>query len=204
MQRFEGVSFSTSGDLLGIATADTNSILLFRRKIDGRFDPNPFLSLGGPGSGIDYPHDLSFSRRGETELLAVAQRAGAIAIYQGDQSGHFSADPIQEISGPEAKLDYSDGVAFVPPHEDHLAACNLQLGTVTFFGGCLAHHCTSMLFLISSYDTLAFVPLTDWPSHVVVGGWRPPITGIIQSASSNAAANYSRAEYCDTAPSRWQ
>src|SRR5581483_9808841 len=30
-ERFEGLAFSTSGDTLGVATADTNSVLLYRR-----------------------------------------------------------------------------------------------------------------------------------------------------------------------------
>ena len=45
-ERFEGVAFSPSGDTLAIATSESNSVLLFRRATDGRFDETPFQAIG--------------------------------------------------------------------------------------------------------------------------------------------------------------
>jgi 6-phosphogluconolactonase (cycloisomerase 2 family) len=130
-ERFEGVAFSPSGDTLAIATSESNSVLLFRRKPDGRFDETPFQVIGKPG--LKYPHDVSFSNRNGGELLAVAQREGAIAVYVRYGSSEYDPTPAVEISGAQAKLAFSDGVAFVPPDDRYLAACNLELGTISFF-----------------------------------------------------------------------
>jgi hypothetical protein len=133
-ERFEGVDFSRSGNTMAIATSETNSVLLFKRKPDGRFEEAPFQTIGRSPSGLDYPHDVSFTRSEDAELLAVAQRTGAIAIYEKngpDES--YGPKPAFEISGPRSKLAYSDGVSFVPPENDYLAACNLELGTILFF-----------------------------------------------------------------------
>src|SRR5262245_1790684 len=82
LQRFEGIAFSSSGNTLGVATSDTNTVFLFKRKPDGRFEDAPYCAINGPGARLNYPHDLSFSSSGDTEMLAVAQRAGSISIYQ--------------------------------------------------------------------------------------------------------------------------
>jgi DNA-binding beta-propeller fold protein YncE len=132
-ERFEGIDFSPSGNTIAIATSDTNAVLLFRRKADGRFQDAPYQRIGG-SSGLNYPHDVSFSRCGDSEFLAVAQRAGAIAIYEKNGADdNYSPEPVFEISGPKSKLAFSDGVAFVPPNNEYLAACNLQLATISFF-----------------------------------------------------------------------
>jgi WD40 repeat protein len=71
---------------------------------------------------------------GETELLAVAQRTGAIALYAKNPANEtYGPAPVLELSGPDSKLEFSDGVAFVPPHNEYLAACNLLLGTIHFY-----------------------------------------------------------------------
>jgi hypothetical protein len=130
-ERFEGIDFSRSGGIIAIATSETNSVLLFQRKPDGRFEDAPFRTIGR----LDYPHDVSFSKSEDfDELLAVAQRTGAIAIYEKNGfGGSYGSDPVFEISGPQSKLAFSDGVAFVPPYDDYLAACNLERGTILFF-----------------------------------------------------------------------
>jgi DNA-binding beta-propeller fold protein YncE len=134
LQRFEGVAFSFSGNILGVATSDTNSIFLFRRKPDGLFEDTPYWSINGPRSGLNYPHDLSFALSGDTEVLAVAQRAGSISIYEKNKTkDNYSTVPVFEICGPETRLNYSDGVAFVPPNNDYLAACNLKTGRISFY-----------------------------------------------------------------------
>lgn len=127
LERFEGLAFSTSGDTLGVATADTNSVLLYRRTDNGTFEDTPYIRLGG----LDYPHDLSFSMCGSDELLAVAQRTGALALFR--TNGVKTPEPVFEISGAEAKLTQSDGVAFVPPYNDYLAACNLGTSSISFY-----------------------------------------------------------------------
>jgi DNA-binding beta-propeller fold protein YncE len=134
LQRFEGIAFSPSGSTIGVAASDTNTGFLFRRKPDGLFEDAPYLSIDGPRSKLNYPHDLSFSLSGETELLAVAQRSGSICIYQRNKTtNEYSTDPVFEIRGREAKLNYSDGVAFVPPDDVYLAVCNLKTSTITFY-----------------------------------------------------------------------
>ena len=134
LQRFEGIAFSSSGNVLGVATSDTDTVFLFRRKANGLFEDKPYWSLDGPRSALNYPHDLSFSESGDSGLLAVAQRGGAIAIYEKDRANEiYGPDPVFEICGPKTKLNHSDGVAFVPPTNDHLAACNLITGSISFY-----------------------------------------------------------------------
>ena len=134
LQRFEGIAFSSSGNIIAVATADTNTVYLFRRKTNGRFEDTPYWSISGPSSGLNYPHDVSFSSSGDTELLAVAQRRGAIAIYEKNRANdNYGPDPVFEICGPKTKLSFSDGVAFVPPNNDYLAVCNLEIGSISFY-----------------------------------------------------------------------
>lgn len=134
VEQFEGIDFSPSGSNIAIATSKSNEVLLFRRGPDGRFEEMPYRKFSGSSGGLDYPHDVSFSRCGNTELLAVAQRRGAIAIYQANDADHsYGSEPVWEIRGPELKLDFSDGVAFVPPDRDHIAACNLNAGSISVF-----------------------------------------------------------------------
>ena len=132
-QRFEGVDFAGCGNILAIATSEANTVLLFRRRADGRFEDAPYQTIGG-GSQIEYPHDVAFSRANADALLAVAQRPGRITIHARDGAdGHYAAAATAEISGAQSGLAFSDAVAFVPPDESHLAACSLERGTVSFF-----------------------------------------------------------------------
>jgi DNA-binding beta-propeller fold protein YncE len=134
LQRFEGIAFSSSGNIIAVATSDTNTVFLFRRQVNGLFEETPYCCLDGPRSRLNYPHDVSFSQSGDTELLAVAQRGGAIAIYEKHRADEdFGPDPVFEISGPNTKLNFSDGVAFVPPNNDYLAVCNLEIGSISFY-----------------------------------------------------------------------
>ena len=64
-ERFEGIAFSDSGNVMAIATSETNSVLLFRRKVDWRFEDVPFLTIGRAPQGLDYPHDVAFARTQE-------------------------------------------------------------------------------------------------------------------------------------------
>jgi len=133
-ERLEGVAFSPSGKMIAAATSESNCVLLFRRGADGRFEDAPFQRLGGLDAPLNYPHDVAISLCEDAELLAVAQRAGAIAIFQRKISDEkYAPEPKFEISGPESTLAFSDGVAFVPPRDDYLAACNLEKGTIAFF-----------------------------------------------------------------------
>lgn len=133
-QRFEGIAFAPSGNTIGVATSDTNTVFLFRRKPDGLFEEAPYSSISGPASGMNYPHDLSFSSAGGVELLAVAQRTGSICVYQKNKTAEdYGSHPVFEIRGRKAKLSFSDGVAFVPPDDEYLAACSLNLSRITFY-----------------------------------------------------------------------
>jgi 6-phosphogluconolactonase (cycloisomerase 2 family) len=130
--RFEGAAFSGSGKILAIVTSEFNSILLFRCSADGRFEDEPYQTIGG--SDLNYPHDVSFSHWNDGGLLAVAQRGGAIAIYtRTDDSGLYSISPTFLISGEQSKLAFSDGVAFLPPDDLYLAACDFAHSTICFF-----------------------------------------------------------------------
>ena len=61
-------------------------------------------------------------------------RSRAIAIYRkGGGKEHYGREPAFEIRGPDSKLAFSDGVAFVPPDNRYVAACNLALGTISFY-----------------------------------------------------------------------
>ena len=132
-QRFEGVAFSTSGKIMGSASSDTNIVYLFRRKTDNLFEDKPYQNIEGPESSLDYPHDLSFSKFGDTEILAVAQRRGSVALFLKNKNDDFFQNkPVFEISGPESGIKFSDGVAFVPPNDVYLAICNLTIGSISF------------------------------------------------------------------------
>ena len=134
LQRFEGIAFSPLGNIIAVATADTNTVYLFRRSANGRFEDTPYCSISGASSGLNYPHDVSFSQTGDSELLAVAQRRGAIAIYERNHANDdYGPDPVFEIVGPKSKLSFSDGVAFVPPNNDYLAVCNLETRSISFY-----------------------------------------------------------------------
>lgn len=126
--RFEGLAYSADGSVLAAATADTNAALLFRRGADGKLAEQPFCVL----EGLIYPHDLCFSGAVLGNAIAVAQRHGALALFEGRADGTYSARPVSQLSGAGAKLVWSDGVAFMPG-TDYLAACNLTANAVTFY-----------------------------------------------------------------------
>ena len=119
---------------MGVVDPDLNSVFLFRRKVARQFDHEPYCVINGSQSGLSYPHDLSFSRFRGIECLAIGQRTGAIAIYAKSRSNdQFGSAPVFEIRGPETGLDHSDGVAFIPPTHQHIAACNLRSGTISIY-----------------------------------------------------------------------
>jgi DNA-binding beta-propeller fold protein YncE len=123
--RFEGIAFAPDGSSLAVATSEANALFLYRHA-NGRVAEEPFATL----AGLVYPHDVAFSAAGD--LMAVAQRKGAVAVYERDGEG-FARDPAFVIRGPRTRLNFSDGVAFVPPAGDVLAACNLESSSVSFY-----------------------------------------------------------------------
>jgi DNA-binding beta-propeller fold protein YncE len=132
--KIEGLAFSPDGQILGATIPDTNTVLLFRRKPDGRFDDLPLCTLCGPDAGLNFPHDLSFCQVNGTELLAVAERTNAISIFEGNVTTRaFAAKPVFRIKGPQTGLDFSDAAAFVPPGHTQLAACNYSRHRISFF-----------------------------------------------------------------------
>ena len=133
-ERCEGIAFSPSGHVVAVASPDTNKVFLFRRRASGLLEDTPYWTIQGPESRLNYPHDVAFSRAGETEVLAVAQRRDAIALFARNAvDDTYGPAPAFEIRGRESRLSFSDGVAFVPPHEDYLAACNLDRDCVSFY-----------------------------------------------------------------------
>lgn len=134
LQRFEGVRFSPDGNVLAVVASDANTVFLFQRAENGRFEEVPFSFVTGGFSGLEYPHDVSFSDIGDTHLLAVAQRAGAISIFERPRSErYFRREPAFEIRGGKTGFRNSDAVAFIPSDDAHLAACDLAKNTVSFF-----------------------------------------------------------------------
>src|SRR5262245_948038 len=111
LQRFEGVAFSSSGNILGVVTADTNMVYLFRSTAGGRLEETPYWCIDGARSKLNYPHDISFAQSENTEILAVAQRGGAITIYEKHQTNdNFGPDPVFEIRGRNTKLNFTDEI----------------------------------------------------------------------------------------------
>ena len=170
-QRFEGIAFSSSGNIMGVATADTDTVYLYRRKQDGLFEDTPYCTICGPESRLNYPHDISFSLSGSTELVAVAQRAGSISVYEKSKiDDSFGTEPAFEIYGKKTRLNHSDGVAFVPPDHDYLAACNLATASISFYrrtsGSSLGFKTRPVFVLkhrsLSHPDGLAFSQCGRW------------------------------------------
>ena len=127
---YEGVAFSSTGDLIAAAAAEANAVLLFRRKSGGRFEDAPCCMLNDLG----YPHDVSFGKLGDREVLAIAQRISGISFYLvGAAAGQVKLEPMFEIGGSDSGIEHPDAVAFVPPDSAHVAACNLYAGTVCFY-----------------------------------------------------------------------
>jgi 6-phosphogluconolactonase (cycloisomerase 2 family) len=101
----------------------------------------------------------------------VAQRGGAITIFQKQRSTeNYGPEPVFEICGPKSKLKYSDGVAFVPPNNDYLAACNLETASISFYrktsGGPIGFQLKPEFVLkhhsLSNPDGLAFSQCGAW------------------------------------------
>ena len=75
----KGYAFSSSGNIIAVASSDTDTVFFFRRKADGLFEEISLLEpLADPNSRLDYPHDVSFSQSGENRrywrLLNVEER----------------------------------------------------------------------------------------------------------------------------------
>jgi hypothetical protein len=130
--RLEGVALSPSGDSLGVAALTTNTVFLFRRQSDGAFDGTPCQCFAD--SEPNCPHDVSFAGCGQIELLAIAKRVGVISIHAKHRRDEcFDAQAAFEILGPQTRLKFSDGVAFVPPDNRYLAVNNLTDCSITFY-----------------------------------------------------------------------
>ena len=125
--RFEGIAFSPDGSSLAVATSESNTLFLYRHA-NGRVAEEPFATIAG--AGLDYPHDVTFSPAGD--LMAVALRNRGITAYE-KRGESFVSDPAFVIRGLRTRLNFSDGVAFVPPDGDALAACNLESDSVSFY-----------------------------------------------------------------------
>ena len=171
LQRFEGVAFSALGNIIAVAASDTNAVFLFRRKPDGLFEDTPYQRISGPTSRLNYPHDLAFTRSGEAELLAVAQRRGSILVYEKNKCDeYYGIEPVFEISGARTKLNFCDGVTFVGTNDDYLAACNVTNASITFYrkdpGGLLGFKSKPVFQLthpsLSNPDGLAFSRCGTW------------------------------------------
>ena len=119
---------------MAVAGSECDTVFLFRRNAHGLFEDPPYRRIDGPNSRLEYPHDVAFSVLNNTELLAVAQRGRGIGIYAKDPTNEdFGTEPVFEIYGRESRLNFTDGVTFVPPHDEYIAACNATFGNITFY-----------------------------------------------------------------------
>jgi sugar lactone lactonase YvrE len=131
----EGVAFSPDGRVLAIAHAADQRVTLYAR--DGDDDPwsdRPRWVIQGEGSGVDYPHDVDFSPDG-TRLVVANRQGRSVTCYArlpGDAL-RFSDRPIWTLRGRRSRLGYCDGVKFVPPAGDFLAAVDLKHDRVTLY-----------------------------------------------------------------------
>jgi len=93
-----------------------------------------------------------------------------IAIFRNDGiTGCFAPEPAFEISGAGSRLNFSDGVAFVPPLNDHIAACNLASATISFYRKRSdsplvfdQYPCFEVWQGLAEPDGLAFSPSGEW------------------------------------------
>ena len=131
----EGVAFSRCGRLLALAHAVDQRVTVYERRGGGDgYSSRPVSVIEGPGSGVDYPHDIDFSPDGR--LLVVANRRGrSLTCYARQPGGaaRFGSRPLWTIRGHLSRLRHPDGVKFVPPDGAYLAAVNLTRNTVTFY-----------------------------------------------------------------------
>jgi 6-phosphogluconolactonase (cycloisomerase 2 family) len=82
----------------------------------------------------------------------------------------FGIEPVFEIYGKKTRLNHSDGVAFVPPDNDYLAACNLVTASISFYrrtpGSTLGFKARPVFVLkhrsLSHPDGLAFSQCGQW------------------------------------------
>jgi WD40 repeat protein len=129
----EGVAFSPDGGVVAISHAADQRVSLFARDASGGWPERPTWQIDGERSGVDYPHDLDFSPDGRR--LVVANRQGrSITCYArlpGEEL-RFSSRPIWTLRGRRSGLGYCDGVKFVPPDGDFLAAVDLKHDRLTF------------------------------------------------------------------------
>ncbi len=132
LQHYEGVAFSTSGNILAVAAAGVDAVNLYRRRGGGQFDATPFRVIGGAGAGLVFPHDVAFAAWGGREVLAVAQRRGIVSLWDLDDASSKS-EPAFEIRLPQSGSINSDAVTFAPPGNDWLGVCNFTDETVAFF-----------------------------------------------------------------------
>lgn len=133
--RPEGVAFSRRGDLLALAESDSSRVSLHVcAPRTGVPEARPACVIEGPGSGVEYPHDVDFSPDGR--LLVVANRQGpSLTVYARRRGapGVYGPAPVWTVGGRESDLEYCDGAKFVPPHGRWLAAANLTQSTITFY-----------------------------------------------------------------------
>jgi DNA-binding beta-propeller fold protein YncE len=133
ISRPEGVAFSPCGGFVAIAEAGGDRVSVHARGSNGT-PPREPCRLEGPTSGIDYPHDVDFSPDGR--LLAVANRTGAaVTLYtrRNGEPGRYGPRPVWTIGGRRARLTYSEGVRFVPPLGNYIAAVSLANASVNFY-----------------------------------------------------------------------
>ncbi|HVG94874.1 MAG TPA: hypothetical protein VND21_10540 [Planctomycetota bacterium] len=132
--RAEGVAYSRCGQLLAVAQAEDGTVALFERAHrEERFEARQAGTLGGPHSGLDYPHDVDFSPDGR--VLAVANReSSAITFYAREGAEvRYGPRPTWTIARRPGRLAFTDAVKFVPPDGRFVAAVSLARNFVTFY-----------------------------------------------------------------------
>src|SRR5690606_27186482 len=116
-----------------VANYFSDEITLYSRigESGSLYETTPSTVIGGPESGIHYPHDVAFSPDGSH--LAVASRlSNRVTIYGKDAQGQFSSTPLYTLMGKDAKLYVADALSYVPG-KNMLAVVNIYSDRVNFY-----------------------------------------------------------------------
>ena len=161
--KYEGVAFSPSGNILAVAAAGANSILLFRRGSAGRFEKHPCQILRGGVQGLDFPHDVAFGKTKSGEVLASVERGGVISMWLlKSQTGDMTDAPTKRMYLNTPADHYVDAICFLPGDSPYLAAANHHTSTISFYKPRIKSHTE----LTATPEAIFFSPYMSGPEGI--------------------------------------
>ena len=162
-KKYEGVAFSASGNILAVAAAGANSILLFRRGSAGIFEKEPFQTLSGGVQGLDFPHDVSFGQTKSGEVLASVERCGVVSVWLLNRETSETTDaPTKRIFLNTPPDQYVDAICFLPQDSPYFATANHHTSTISFYKTRLK----SQTELHATPETTFFSPFLNGPEGI--------------------------------------